>query len=371
MAPVGLEVPERPPSPGPMPGFPSHPSIIIRMRIGILDVGSQGAHLDVLSLRAGRPVRVLAVIKHANGLAAALDADGTIGADGVERLVGSVRAALRAARRAGLREVLAFGTSSIRDAPNRAEVTARIAESCGIELGFLTGEEDALLTYRGARAWAGPRAESLFVADVGGGTLELAAGDSRDPLWAVSLPLGAGHLTRTRLPGNPPKPKHVERLRTRLLGELAALRAAHADAVPPDALVLATSKTLTQLATFTGGRDPRGRPAITRRSLHRHIPRLAGMRWAERAGLDGISAGRAPQILAGALLAEAVMDVFDLRSLTVCPWALREGIALTYRLPLDAAHGDGSARAALGEEPVTRLLAALEQLRTPVGHRLG
>jgi exopolyphosphatase/guanosine-5'-triphosphate,3'-diphosphate pyrophosphatase len=349
------------------------------MRIGILDVGSQGAHLDVLSLRPGRPVHLLAVVKHSNRLAASLAPDGTIAPEGVERLVGSIRGALRTARRAGLRELLAFGTSSIRDAPNRAEVTARIAESCGIELGFLSGEHDALLTYRGAREWVGPRARSLFVADIGGGTLELAAGDAHGPRWAASLPLGAGHLTRTRLPGDPPKPEHVERLRNRLSKELSKLRAAHDAAVSPEAevapdavvspdtMVLATSKTLAQLAALTEGRDSRGRPVITRRALHRHIPRLAGMRSAERARLDGISAGRAPQILAGALLAEALMDAFKLRTLTVCPWALREGIALTYRLPLDAAHGDRAARTALENEPVALLLDALMDLRTPIG----
>jgi exopolyphosphatase/guanosine-5'-triphosphate,3'-diphosphate pyrophosphatase len=91
------------------------------------------------------------------------------------------------------------------------------------------------------------------------------------------------------------------------------------------------------------------------------------MRWAERARLDGISAGRAPQILAGALLAEAVMDVFGLSSLTVCPWALREGIAMTYRLPLDAAHGDRAARTALAQKSFARTVDALAALRTPLG----
>jgi exopolyphosphatase / guanosine-5'-triphosphate,3'-diphosphate pyrophosphatase len=341
--------------------------IFIRMRIGILDVGSQGAHLDVLSLRTGRPVRVLVVVKQSNRLAAALGVDGTIAPDGVERLVGSIRGVLRAGRRAGMRDVLAFGTSSIRDAPNREEVTARIAASCGIRLGFLAGKLDARLTYRGAREWAGPRARNLFVADIGGGTLELAAGDARDPRWAVSLPLGAGLLTRTLLPGDPPEPEHVERLRARLARELAAVRAARSGPVPGDALMLATSKTLAQLAVLTGGRDARGRPAVTRHALRGHIPRLAGMRAVERARLDGISTGRAPQILAGALLAEAVMDVFGLEALTVCPWALREGIALTYRLPFDAAHGDRAARVALEQKPVAHLLDALGALRAPLG----
>lgn len=341
------------------------------MRIGILDVGSQGAHLDVLCLRPGRPVRVLAVIKQSNRLAAALGADGTIAPDGVERLVASIRGVLRAGRRAGMRDVLAFGTSSIRDAPNRAEVTARIAVSCGIELGFLPGKLDAQLTYRGAREWAGPRARSLFVADIGGGTLELAAGDARGASWAVSLPLGAGLLTRTVLPGDPPKPAHIERLRARLAEELATVRTTRCTPVPEDAMLLATSKTLAQLAVLTGGLDPRGRPAVTRRAMRKYIPRLAGMRWAERARLEGISTGRAPQILAGALLAEAVMDVFSLSALTVCPWALREGIALTYRLPLDAAHGDRDARTALEQKPVAHLLDALGALRAPVPHGSG
>jgi exopolyphosphatase/guanosine-5'-triphosphate,3'-diphosphate pyrophosphatase len=337
------------------------------MRIGILDVGSQGAHLDVLCLRPGRPVRVLAVVKQSNRLAAALGDDGTIAPEGVDRLVTSIRSVLRAGRRAGMRDVLAFGTSSIRDAPNRAEVTACIAAACGIRLGFLPGKLDALLTYRGAREWAGPRARNLFVADIGGGTLELAGGDARNPRWAVSLPLGARVLTRTRLPGDPPTPEHIERLRAQLAGELAAVRAARSGPIPENALVLATSKTLAQLAALTGGRDARGRPEITRRALRKHIPRLAGMRWAERARLDGISTGRAPQILAGALLAEAVMDEFSLSSLTVCPWALREGIALTYRLPLDAAHGDRAARTALEQKPIAHLLDALTALHAPLG----
>ncbi len=336
------------------------------MRLGILDVGSQGAHLDVLRVRPGRPVQLLSVVKRPTGLASALGPDGTIAPDGIERAVAAIGSSVRAARRAGLREVLAFGTSSIRDAPNRADVSARVAESCGIQLGFLSGMCDAQLTYRGARAWAGPSARSLFVADIGGGTIELAVGDADGPRWAVSLPLGAALLTRTRLPDDPPKPQHVERLRARLAGELAAVAGERRAQVPEGAQVLATSKTFAQLAALTGGRDEAGFPAITRRAVRKHIPRLASMCWAERARLSGVSAGRAPQILAGAVLAEAVMQAFDISTLTVCPWALREGIALTYRLPLDADRGDLEAQAALARPRVARLVKALSALNTPL-----
>jgi exopolyphosphatase/guanosine-5'-triphosphate,3'-diphosphate pyrophosphatase len=49
---------------------------------------------------------------------------------------------------------------------------------------------------------------------------------------------------------------------------------------------------------------------------------------ADLAGLPGVSPNRTHQIVPGALVAEAVMDIFDLAELQICPWALREGVIL-------------------------------------------
>ena len=48
----------------------------------------------------------------------------------------------------------------------------------------------------------------------------------------------------------------------------------------------------------------------------------------ELADLPGVSPSRTHQIVPGALVAEAVMDIFDLEELQICPWALREGVIL-------------------------------------------
>lgn len=37
---------------------------------------------------------------------------------------------------------------------------------------------------------------------------------------------------------------------------------------------------------------------------------------------------RAPQLLAGAMVAEAAMEMFETETLQICPWALREGLIL-------------------------------------------
>ena len=49
---------------------------------------------------------------------------------------------------------------------------------------------------------------------------------------------------------------------------------------------------------------------------------------AERRRLPGVSPDRSHQLVAGALVADAVMDIFGLDELEICPWALREGIIL-------------------------------------------
>ena len=52
------------------------------------------------------------------------------------------------------------------------------------------------------------------------------------------------------------------------------------------------------------------------------------MKESERAQLAGVSRGRAPQLAAGAIVADAAMDLFGLEELFICPWALREGVIL-------------------------------------------
>ena len=63
------------------------------------------------------------------------------------------------------------------------------------------------------------------------------------------------------------------------------------------------------------------------------VERLSGlvaMPVEEVANLPGVSANRAHQLAAGAIVADAVMDLFDLGELQMCPWALREGVILQW-----------------------------------------
>lgn len=125
------------------------------MRIGVLDVGSNSAHLKIVDLAEGRPPRTVATLKHPTRLAEAIDPDGTIGEEAVCRLVGAVGQAACTAALHGVDELVAFATSAVRDATDRDEILARVADRTGVELGFLTGGQEATLTFHAVRAWYG------------------------------------------------------------------------------------------------------------------------------------------------------------------------------------------------------------------------
>ncbi|MGW4319314.1 Ppx/GppA phosphatase family protein [Streptomyces sp. NPDC004684] len=301
------------------------------MRLGVLDVGSNTVHLLVVDAHPG--ARPLPAHSHKVELRLAqlLDAGGSIGAEGVERLIAVLRDALQAAEDKGVEDLLPFATSAVREAGNADDVLARVREETGVRLQVLSGAEEARLTFLAARRWFGWSAGKLLVLDIGGGSLEIAYGIDEEPDAAVSLPLGAGRLTAGWLPGDPPDPEDVRALRRHVRTEIARTVGEFSRFGAPDHVV-ATSKTFRQLARIAGAaRSADGlyvQRELKRESLEAWVPRLAAMTAQERAELPGVSDGRATQLLAGALVAEGAMDLFGVERLEICPWALREGVIL-------------------------------------------
>ncbi|MEU0771516.1 Ppx/GppA phosphatase family protein [Streptomyces albogriseolus] len=301
------------------------------MRLGVLDVGSNTVHLLVVDAHPG--ARPLPAHSHKTELRLAqlLDADGSIGPDGIDRLVSVLHEALQHAEDKGVEELLPFATSAVRDASNADDVLGRVREETGVELQVLSGEEEAKLTFLAARRWFGWSSGKLLVIDIGGGSLEIAYGMDEEPDAAVSLPLGAGRLTAGWLPGDPPEADDVRALRRHVRTGIARSVGDFSRFGAPDHVV-ATSKTFKQLARLAGApgsaEGPYVQRELKRESLEAWVPRLAGMTAAERAELPGVSEARAGQLLAGAMVAEGAMDLFGVERLEICPWALREGVIL-------------------------------------------
>ncbi len=301
------------------------------MRLGVLDIGSNTVHLLVVDAHQGAAPLPAWKSKIALRLAEHLRPDGRIDDDAVDDLIAFARRAQETADDLGVTEFLAFATSAIREAPNGLEVITKVRERAGIDVEVLSGPEEARLTFLAVRRWFGWSAGRILVLDIGGGSLELASGADEEPDVALSLPLGAGRVTRDYLDGDPPKDKQIREARKAsraAIGEVVGqiLRAGE------PRITVATSKTFRQLARIAGAAPSSEgfhvRRTLTRGDVHLWVPKLAEMTSVERTRLPGVSESRAPQLLAGAIVAEAAMDLLGVDQLEIGPWALREGIIL-------------------------------------------
>ncbi|WP_203968251.1 Ppx/GppA family phosphatase [Sediminihabitans luteus] len=301
------------------------------MRLGVLDIGSNTVHLAVVDAAPGaRPVQaagdrtVVRVMQY-------LRPDGSISPDGVAALLAAVESATALAAASHVDEMLPMATSALREATNGPEILAAISALVGTQVQVLSGVDEARLTFLAARRWHGWAAGRLLVLDIGGGSLEIAAGLDEEPELAVSVPLGAGRMTREHLTSDPTDPEQVEGLRAHVRETLASAVVAF-DALPAPDHVVVTSKTFRSLARLAGqkvdvvGPDERWR--MRRGQLSDWVPRLARIDAEGRTALPGITPERTFQIVAGAVVAEEALRAFGVDEVEVCPWALREGAIL-------------------------------------------
>lgn len=301
------------------------------MRLGVLDIGSNTGHLLVVDAHGGAAPLAASSYKEPLRLAEHLDDDGAVTQIGIDALVRFTADAIVVAEDKGCEEMLSFATSAVRDAVNSDDVLAQVEAHTGVRIAVLSGEDEARLTFLSVRRWFGWSAGRLAVFDIGGGSLEIATGADEAPDVAWSLPLGAARLARRYFADHNPGEEQLRELRRTIRAEIARDAGQLLRAGTPHRAA-ATSKTFRSLARICGA-SPSGEGILTprvlaQRDLAAWIPKLAAMNLAELAELPGVSPSRAHQIVPGALVAEACMDIFDLSALEICPWALREGVIL-------------------------------------------
>ena len=282
------------------------------MRLGVLDVGSNTVHLLVVDARRGGHPTPMSSTKAALRLAESIDDSGKLTRRGSDKLVSTIDEFAKIAASSGCAELMAFATSAVRDAKNSevmpqapavqvAAALARVCAETGVALQVLSGVDESRLTFLAVRRWYGWSAGRIINIDIGGGSLELSSGLDEEPEVALSLPLGAGRLTREWLPDEPPGRRRVAMLRDWLDTELAESATSVLKAGSP-ALAVATSKTFRSLARLTGaapsGAGARVKRTLTANGLRQLIAFISRMTAADRAELEGVSAERAPQIVA-------------------------------------------------------------------------
>lgn len=292
-------------------------------RVAVVDLGSNSTRLflcEGVSANGPDGERVTTITALKRGAAS----DGAIAPEALARLGACLDDYADRIAEFDSDEVIAIGTSAVRDAPNRDEVAALVDDRLGVDLRVLAGAQEAELSYFGARlavAGEGP----VVVLDIGGGSTELVRGDASGPQAAVSLDAGGVRFTEQFLHDDPPSPAQIAALRDEVMGMVVPTFAAIGGAAP----LVGVAGTMTSLAAIANGAyDPRHvhGAILSAVEIEDITDYLAGVPLAERREVPGLHPDRAPSIVAGALIACCVLDA-----------AMADEIAISERDILDGA----------------------------------
>ena len=291
-------------------------------RLGVLDIGSNTVHMLIVDAAPGARPEPEASTKSTIRLMQYLKDDGSIKKAGTEALLSAVEKAMKLAEEYEITQLLVLATSALREAPNGGKILRKIEEAIGQPVTVA------------ARRWYGWDAGRLLVIDIGGGSLEVAMGSDEDPTVALSVPAGAGRVTREFLPeSGVADDDDLEAARKNIRKILEPMVKSFPKSKHPMHAV-GTSKTIRSLARLAGAvmRQP-GRvdtSIMTIDQLEDWLPRLAAIAPDQRTALPGVTPERTYQIVGGGLVIDEIMKALDVKEIEICPWALREGAILRW-----------------------------------------
>ena len=295
-------------------------------RIAIIDMGSNTARLVVISTVYGYSFRLVDEIREVVRLRQGISPAGLSDA-AIARAMFTLRLFKRFCDATKVDKIIATATSAVREAPNGLAFVQEVADSIGLSLRILSGEEEAYYGTLGALNEV-PLVNG-FVLDIGGGSAQISAVENRRFKKGAALPLGALALTEKFIKHDPPTTDELAAVRAEIERQLDTLPWASAE----NGTLVALGGTVRNLAKMDAAarRYPLNTLhgyTLSRDTLDERIAQLQKMPVSKRRKIVGLKPDRADIILAGAMVAQSVLARLNADSLTVSVNGLREGLFL-------------------------------------------
>lgn len=161
-------------------------------RIAVIDLGTNTFNLLIVDKLDANFVEVFGT-KVGVGLGLGGINDNFIREDAIERAVETLLNYKMICTEYQVADIIAYGTSAIRNAKNQAEFTQRIEREIGIEIRVISGQREAELIYNGVTI--GLAVENPFlIMDIGGGSTEFIIGDKYQLIQSGSFEIGAARI---------------------------------------------------------------------------------------------------------------------------------------------------------------------------------
>ena len=285
------------------------------VRVGVVDIGTNSMRLLVTDgvEDVGRWVEV-------TGLGRGVDRTGALSPDRIEETLGALARFGAEMDASGVGRRAAIATSASRDAANREDFFDLAESALGVRPRLVTGEEEARLAFAGA-IYQVKAAGPIVVSDIGGGSTEFVTAEDE-----VSVEIGSVRLTEREIPTRPAPSTELEAARAVVAGLFS-------DVDLETRTLIGVAGTWTSLAAISQGlpkytRDRAHHHRVSRRALADAVNSLSSMTLEETAAIPSLDPKRAPVILAGALVAEGVMDILGIDEVLVSEHDSLDGVAM-------------------------------------------
>jgi len=303
---------------------------MIARRFAFIDIGTNTILCLIAELKNDGSFDVLDDLAEITRLGQGVHQTGRISPEGEERSLKVLQRYLERCERLNVEEIIAVGTSALRDARNSAEVRARFKEQLALDVRVISGDEEAAYSFLAVQKGLPLNRRELLVVDVGGGSTEFIRGNAAGVVEAISINVGSVRLTEQFLHSDPVQTEECEKMVVAIEKELRRLpnQWLKDSSILTLVGIAGTFTTLSavekKLVCYTHGEVHGSR--LTLSEVRRQVALFQGKTITERKAIPGLEPKRADVILAGACLIERVMTLFHSERVIVSDQGVRYGL---------------------------------------------
>jgi len=300
--------------------------------LAAIDVGTNSIHMVVARVADDDRLEVIAREKEMVRLGSGSGDMKLLPADAIDRGVEVLGRFKRIADISGA-PIRAVATSAVREADNHPEFIHRARDEAGVDVEVISGVEEARLIQLGVLQALPVFDRRLLLCDIGGGSTELLVGERGETVAVASLKLGAVRLSNRFFAGERVHPSAVSSCRRHVAALLSdfgrtSRGLGHDVAVGCSGSIEQVARLVWAAAgaelphTWNGATISADEVGVAVKAL------VEAQAAGTVADLPGMEARRADIALAGTLVLEGVLQVCRIDELTLCDYALREGVLL-------------------------------------------
>ncbi|MDP4094806.1 MAG: hypothetical protein Q8920_15785 [Bacillota bacterium] len=301
------------------------------MRVSAIEIGTNSTKFIIAEPVSRNNYKVITKKSTVNRLSKDMYGSNLLSGRSIDTCTESIREYLDESRKNGARLLSIFSTSVLRDAGNKQEVINRIKSISGMDVDIISGEREALLTYKACCSLKNDTADRFAIIDIGGGSTEIITGGQDGIDNKISLDIGAVRLTEMFIKNDPVEAYQIEDIRRFAMEKLRSVSITSWSRI----CLVGTGGTVKTAATMCMKTPYDNESGInglqlSKESISGVFNKLAAMTVEQRKNVVGLNPKRADVINTGLMILICLLDLFKTDRIVVSSRGVLEGFIDEY-----------------------------------------